>query len=382
MQAFKLFMKILKSQLGIVIMYVSIFVILTFVIIIPSLSNNKSQDFVNNKCKIAYFDYDNSTASKSVIDYLCKINKEVKLKNDSEECIQDELFNRTVHAVIVFREGFGRDFEAGCVGDKVEINVIKNTNVASLVENEYSSYITKAGIYRDNGYGVKGAFERASIVSDTKIEVAMTGKSDNKQSPMTIYFNYLGWILIISIISAVSPVLIAMNKTQVKERVYCSSYKFSSYNAEIIISLIVVGIGICVFFNCVALLAIGGDMVSIKGLLYFANMLCFAFVAIALTYLISRLTESSQVVSIYANILSLGMSFLCGIFVPKEFLGDGIIRIAHFLPSYWYVLAVDEIDKYNVSHTSTLLTYMLIQLMFGMAIIVVGVYLDKIRKNK
>ena len=35
--------------------------------------------------------------------------------------------------------------------------------------------------------------------------------------------------------------------------------------------------------------------------------------------------------------LPFGSAFLCGAFVPVEYLPDAVLKIAHVLPSYWYI---------------------------------------------
>ena len=47
-----------------------------------------------------------------------------------------------------------------------------------------------------------------------------------------------------------------------------------------------------------------------------------------------------------ANILGLGMSFLCGIFVPQAFLGNTVLAIGRFLPAYWYVRITNMFGSY------------------------------------
>lgn len=56
-----------------------------------------------------------------------------------------------------------------------------------------------------------------------------------------------------------------------------------------------------------------------------------------------------------SNVIALGMSFLSGVFVPIEFLGDGIIKIAHFLPAYWYIMGARLIDSGNYQSSPDLL---------------------------
>lgn len=36
-------------------------------------------------------------------------------------------------------------------------------------------------------------------------------------------------------------------------------------------------------------------------------------------------------------VVALGSSFLCGAFVPAQFLPDSVLTVAHVLPSYWYI---------------------------------------------
>ena len=46
---------------------------------------------------------------------------------------------------------------------------------------------------------------------------------------------------------------------------------------------------------------------------------------------------NDNALNMVANVIGLGMSFLCGIFVPQWYLGDAVISASRFLPAYWYV---------------------------------------------
>jgi ABC-2 type transport system permease protein len=51
------------------------------------------------------------------------------------------------------------------------------------------------------------------------------------------------------------------------------------------------------------------------------------------------------------NTVGLGMSFLGGIFVPREILGESVLNVSRFLPTYWYVNAVDAIQNVGSNHS-------------------------------
>lgn len=63
-----------------------------------------------------------------------------------------------------------------------------------------------------------------------------------------------------------------------------------------------------------------------EGLLAVLNSLVFMLVVLSMTLLISVLTPSPKATDMIANTIGLGMSFLCGVFVPQKFLGEAVIR--------------------------------------------------------
>ena len=105
------------------------------------------------------------------------------------------------------------------------------------------------------------------------------------------------------------------------------------------------------------------------------------FVAMALAFLASKIVRNEEGFSMIGNIVSLGMAFLSGIFVPVEFLGEGVIKLAHFLPAYWYVKVVDLLD-YEAKIPSEAFIYMGIELLFSAAIITIAIVIDRARNHR
>lgn len=81
-----------------------------------------------------------------------------------------------------------------------------------------------------------------------------------------------------------------------------------------------------------------------------------------------------------SNVIALGMSFLCGVFVPLEYLGEGLIKAAHFLPAYWYITSANFIDTYVPgSSLNELWVGLGIQLLFGAALISIGLAYSRMK---
>ena len=108
-------------------------------------------------------------------------------------------------------------------------------------------------------------------------------------------------------------------------------------------------------------------------MLLMANALCYTFVCLGLGFFVGHTIKSQNAIHGAVNVVSLGISFISGVFVPKELLGETVKRIASFTPTYWYVEAVNSISTLtNNSSTLDILNSMLIQLGFAAAFLALG----------
>ena len=79
-----------------------------------------------------------------------------------------------------------------------------------------------------------------------------------------------------------------------------------------------------------------------------------------------------------------GSSFLCGDFVPVEWLPDTILKIAHILPSYWYIKtneAVKTLETINFETLKPILINMGVVLLFSLLFVIVTNIITK-KKRK
>ncbi len=108
--------------------------------------------------------------------------------------------------------------------------------------------------------------------------------------------------------------------------------------------------------------------------------------ASAIAILTSSFSPSSTGVNVIANIVGLGMSFLCGIFVPQSLLGNGVLKIGKFLPAYWYVKANDMIyfsgDVGESFSLSKIFEYIGIQMVFVVVLFVLVMLIMKAKHDK
>lgn len=352
--------------MGQMIMYLSIFI--GIMVVLTATRPNKAEgDYEAAKPKFAVFDYDNSSESKALTEYLKKTCIKKNIKNDKKETMQDELFARNVNCVLIIKEGFSLD-----------VVTIPGTQAATTFETAINSFTKTYNTYIASGYSESDALAAVNTSLSQKASVSLlSGKSVASHSGIYYCFSYLGWVLLVMMIAGIAPVLQVFSKKEIKERISCSSYKFANYNRELLLGVILTGLVVCAVIFVSATIMFKGSTFSFSGFLFTLNMLCYMLVSLAFAFFISKITSNSEILNMFANTVSLGMAFLCGIFVPEEFLSDGIIKAAHFLPAYWYNQAVKSIDFHPVKELGFISICMGIQLLFAAAIIVVALRITK-----
>lgn len=361
------------------IMYLCIFLGVASIIASQS-ADTEEKMFEGTDYSIAVFDEDGSEFSKNFVSYLSEGHEVVDVQDD-KEVIQDELYNRNISCVVRIPKGFGDSVAQGGELECPEITTIPGTIYGQTFKSLVSNYISLTKSYVAGGYSAEEAMEKAKLTSGEKVTVSMSEKAGGStHGKIYYYFNYLPYIFISICIVGVGPVLIVFHKKEVRDRNNCSSYSITRTNLQLFAGTVTAGAAISILFALMVMIGTGKDIFSFQGLLYCLNMLCFMVVSLGLVFFLGQVVKQQQVLTMMANVIGLGMSFLCGVFVPLEYMGEGLIRVAHFLPAYWYVISAAFIDKYTEgTPLGELWTGMGIQLLFGVALICVGLAYSRAR---
>lgn len=382
MQVFNLYFKILRQNIGIMAMYLGIFIGIVVMVIVPQVVEQEKKGYVQSSCDFAVFDYDDSSLSKGLVSYLESVHHLEAIENDEKETIQDELYATNVQAVIRINEGYEEAFVNGTIEEQLEVFTVPDTIYSELFAQNLNSFLSVVNTYVEAGVGIDEALIKAEESMEVSVDVSFANADEiSPEGELHYFFKYLAWIFIAMCVNAITMVLVVIDKKGVKERIQCSSYKFSRLNMEVSLGVMVTGIVIGAITNIVAFLVFNKEMLQPTAILYVLNSFCMIAIALSIAFLVAKLTDNPQVISMMSNVLSLGMAFLCGVFVPMDLLGDTVIKIAHFLPVYWYVRAIEVIDTFSADKAGTLATHMLIQLLFAAAILCVGLIVAKRKRQ-
>ena len=97
--------------------------------------------------------------------------------------------------------------------------------------------------------------------------------------------------------------------------------------------------------------------------------------------MLSNFIQSTNILSVFANIIGLGLSFISGVFVPQELLSESVLSVAKCFPTYWYVDIVNKIQETSgnlVLHDISM--GLLIQLLYAVALFALSLVTTKYKK--
>ena len=333
MTVFKTILKILNKLKGMIILYTVILVAITA---LNQTSGNNMTNFEDSKPSVLIVNKDSEdNIAKGFEDYISKHSEIKDIDTKDEDKINDAIFYRDVNYVIYIPKDFGKNLLDG-----------KNPSLEyKSCGDEYSSYaqmmvekyIKTVLIYKDYYSGVDLISKVNKVVDkDTKVYMKTT-LDTSKLSSMTQYFNILNYALLAGCVYCISMILASLNDETVRKRTIISSFNYKKYNRIVLLSNSIVIFAMWILYMILALILFKDLMFSSNGLGYVINSFVFTICSLTIGFLIGNITQNKNAIGGIVNVIALGTSFLCGCFVPFEYMPDYVLKIAHILPTYYYV---------------------------------------------
>ena len=114
------------------------------------------------------------------------------------------------------------------------------------------------------------------------------------------------------------------------------------------------------------------------------NSLLFTICATTIAFFIGSIVTNKNAISGIVNVVALGSSFLCGAFVPTEYLPESVIKIAHILPTYYYVNTNDllkEVEAFNIDVLKPIIINMIVIIIFIILFIILTNIISRYKRK-
>lgn len=379
MIVFNAFFKVVKKYIGVIILYT---VMLISFGSINYATNNEDMTFSNRLPDILIINNDEEVGlTKNLINYLKENANVLDIEND-EEKINDAIFYREVNYVIYIPKNYRVD-------TLNKLNPTLDIKSANDYDSAYTSMLLTRYLNVQNTY-LKYTNNENELINSInnnlsyKTNIEITSKLDtSKLTKTSRFFNFASYSIMAVIIYIICLVISSFNKDAVKKRTIISSMNYKKYNKYILLSSFIYSSIIWILYVILSFIIIGSSMFSLRGLIYILNTFIFSFVALTLALLISNLIKSKGAISGIVNVIALGQAFLCGAFIPSEFLGENIIKYSKILPAYWYNNSNDllsSIEVINMVNLKPILINMMVLVIFAIIFIVINNIVSKRRQ--
>lgn len=378
MTVFKTLLKILNKNKGIVILYS------VLLIVFGSLNmktSDNSTNFVASKPDILIVNEDKGEKlTQNLISYISD-NANITDIDDNEAARDDALFYRNVNYIIYIPKDFSKDL---LNGDNPEVD-IKSTGdyQAYYAQLMLERYIKTAKNYINIANEASGDVDVKDIISsidktlDKQTEIKVTSQVDtDKLSGMTFYFNFMNYGLLAGAIFAICMILTSFNEEKIRRRTIISSMNIHRHNNLLLTGNVLFAIVLWAVYTVAGFVMCGikKDIMN-YALLYVLNSFIFTLCAVTIAFMLANIIHNKNALNGIINVIALGTSFLCGAFVPMQWLPDSVIKIAHILPSYWYIKTnelIADIEKWNIDSLKPLFINMGILIAFSVLFIIIA----------
>lgn len=332
MTVFSTILKILNKLKGMLILYTVILISITAL----NQTSGSITEFEESKPDLIIVNKDlEDPITKGFTDYLeehCEL-KDIDV-NDKEK-ISDAIFYRDVNYIVYIPNHFGKDLLEG-KKPKLEYKSTGDEN-ASYCQMIIEKYIRTVMIYKDYYEGEELTKKVGDVVeNDTKVTLK-TSLDTSSLSSMTRYFNFLNYALLAGCVYCISMILASLKEQNVRKRTIISSFNYKKYNRIVLMSLSIVILAMWMMYMILSFILFKNQMTTSNGIAYMLNSLVFALCSLSIGFLIGNITQNKNAIGGIVNVVALGTSFLCGCFVPFDYMPDYVIKIAHILPTYYFV---------------------------------------------
>ena len=329
MTIFKTYWKIVKKNIGIIILYT----VMLLVFGTMNLKANKNNfEFISSKPDIIIVNNSSGIITDNLISYL-KTNANVKNITDEND-IDDAVFFRDANYVIYIPKDFETKLESGKEANiDIKTNNSYDSYIASELLNRYLDVFSKyMNLYNDKIL----AIQKLDNTLNKKADVVIENKT-NLNSKTSLFYNFSSYSIMAIVIYIICLVLSSFNDEKISKRTNVSGMNYKTFNNYLYISSFTFTFIIFIVYLILSFLILKSSILNINGILYSLNMFIFFIVCFTMSILISNLVKSKGAISGVVNVISLGSAFLCGAFIPVKYMPSFALKIAHIFPTFYFI---------------------------------------------
>ncbi|WP_167956925.1 ABC transporter permease [Anaerosporobacter faecicola] len=387
MQVFNGYIKILKKSIPTLLIYVAVFTVI-LVLFSNTSSNSTTGTFEATKVDTAFINNDeDSVLAADLKDYLSDYCEFVDVGTEKEE-LEDALFIRKVEYILTVEEGFEQRFLDNKVVT-VDKRSVPDSTDGVYIDNMINNYFNTLKSYYEI-MPEKSLSELCALTRDTLDETAslnlVQDKTDaDSESHYQVFYNFLSYLFIAGLVTCIGSIMVVFNDIHISRRINVAPVSNRSVTLQTMLANLIFSFVIFILMIVMSIVLSPSKEMTTGLALHILNAFVFMFCALGISYMVGSLLKSEKVIGAIATVLSLGLAFLSGAFVPQYLLPENVMKVARFTPNYWFVCVNDriaEITTFTQENTGEIFGYMGIELIFAVALFCIAVVISKKRNQR
>ena len=343
MTVFKSYIWMVKKNLGMVLMYFGIFIGIAIAMSIAG-GKGTTAGFSAEKADIAIVDLDKSELSKQLIAFL-KEKHNVEMAENDKSKLSEELYYEKRDIVLQIEEGFSEAVLEGKNG--IHMTQRPGSYNGIYISQQIGQFLGNVLSYHSFGYSISESCQKVTKHKECKVTLDDVNGNGGKTPAYAYFFEFLPYLFLASLGVVLGKILVVFRKKEIKNRMMASSFSVFRQNVQILLGFLLMGSVLYFLSILIAALIYGKDMLSAANIGYYLlNSYVDMLAALEFAFIIGLLVKEEKRVDMIITPLSLGICFLCGVFVPQDVLSDPVQKAASFLPVHWY----EKVNNLLIDH--------------------------------
>ena len=185
---------------------------------------------------------------------------------------------------------------------------------------------------------------------------------------MAVMYAFMAYSMMMILSIGIATIISSIKKKDLMARITVSPMSSFRQNLEQVLAITTFGLVVLLAMILVVCIFLGNEADYSKIWYYSINSAALMVVGISFAFFLGTISQDEGVIELVSNMVFLGMSFISGVFVTRDFMSESVLKVAHFLPVYWYVSGTEQIDTAKVSEIwgSGLVGSLAMQLLFAL----------------
>lgn len=338
MHVINITLKLIMRMWKFILIEIAIFVIMVILV-------SKNLYTKDNRIPVLLINEDEDTLlTEQFEDYLSQYVKFSDEEVANEIQLDEELFYDNIKCVI----RIPRDFTVNYMNGK-PVDIMRNELTESkdtiLVDTLISKYLMVLKQCPNQGLPLEESIQVVEKMLSKKVMVSYVEKVFSKKEQFATFQNYMAYILLSIILLYTICTIYYFKRDEIEKHNRITPVAGNSIFRRVIFVCILVGIFLALIIGLFVSMIVRVDFHDKSVIMVIINELNYAIYCVAISSFIGMLIKSIKNIDAIVQLISLGITFLCGVFVKQECLPDKIVLFTKYLPTFLYVKINNEWSK-------------------------------------